>query len=111
MSSTIKSNGTINLTRGDTFYLKLRLTDLDGEPVQLTEGCRVRFALKEDYDSDVILVEKEIPINTMILRLTPSDTKILNFGTYVYDIQVTLENGDVDTVIPRKLFNVLEEVE
>jgi hypothetical protein len=111
MSATLKSNGTINITRGDTFYLKLRLTDMDGEPVKLHEGDAVRFALKEDYYSEVVLVEKEIPIDTMILQLTPGDTKNLDFGSYVYDIQVRFADGDVDTVIPRKIFNVLEEVE
>lgn len=84
---------------------------MEGDPVVLQDGDTIRFALKEDYDSEVILVEKEIPKDTMVLRLSPGDTKGLDFGTYVYDIEVSFANGDVDTVIPRKLFNVLEEVD
>lgn len=35
----------------------------------------------------------------MILELEPSDTKTFDFGTYVYDIQITFSDGTVDTFI------------
>lgn len=110
MSYTIKPNGTISLTRGDSLYVKVKLQDLDDDDVTLIEGDTVRFALKEDYDSSEELLVIDIPYDTMILRIAPEDTKDLPFGEYVYDIEVTFENGDVDTVIPRKTFRLLEEV-
>ena len=46
-----------------------------------------------------LLVEKNIPIDTMTLELEPNDTKHLNFGSYLYDIQLTDEAGRVSTVV------------
>lgn len=110
MSSTVKENGTISLTRGDTFYAKIKLYDQYDDTATLQEGDSLRFALAEDYDSTEYLTEIAIPIDTMTLRIPPEATKNLPFGDYVYDIQVTFANGDVDTVIPRKVFRILEEV-
>ena len=45
------------------------------------------------------LISKTIPYNTMILELTPNDTKNLEFGRYKYDIQIVFENGQVSTFI------------
>ena len=44
------------------------------------------------------------------IRISPDDTKNLEYGQYVYDVQVTMANGDVATVIPPTTFNILEEV-
>ena len=67
--------------------------------------------MKADYEDPEALILKAIPIDTMLLKLDPEDTKNLDFGTYVYDIQLTHPNGDVDTVIPRKMLHIVEEVE
>jgi len=42
--------------------------------------------------------------------IAPEDTTALAFGTYCYDVQITLADGTVDTVIPKNEFVVLEEV-
>ena len=39
----------------------------------------------------------------MILRLESGDTKDFRFGTYAYDIQITMADGTVDTFISDKL--------
>lgn len=110
MSSCIKPNGTINLTRGDTFYAVVKLYNFYGDSVTLNELDKVRFALKESYDSCRPILVIDIPVDTMTLRIAPEDTKHLRYGTYVYDIEVTFTTGDIDTVIPRKTFNLMEEV-
>lgn len=110
MSFTIKPSGTISLTRGDTLYAVLKLYNKEDERVVLGENDSVRFALKEEYEDVEPLLVIDIPVDTMTLRIAPEDTKSLPFGTYLYDIQVTFENGDIDTVIPRKTFNLLEEI-
>lgn len=110
MSSNVTAKGTINLTRGDSFYAKIKLYDQDNDPIALNEGDTLRFALKEEYEDAEPILTIDIPISSMTLRIAPEDTKDLAFGTYVYDIEVTFANGDVDTVIPRKTFNILEEV-
>ena len=47
----------------------------------------------------------------MILTLDPSDTKRLEFGSYVYDIQLTRSTGEVDTFVTKGTLNLTEEVE
>lgn len=111
MSSCIKPNGTIDLTRGDSFYAIIKLDNCRGYDVNLQEGDKLRFAMKEDFDCrGKPILDIEIPIDTMTLRIAPEDTKYLPCGTYVYDVQLTFPNGDVDTVIARKRLNLLEEI-
>ena len=104
------SGTTITLTRGDTFETAVKLIDNAGYPYDPVEGDKIRFAMKEDYDDNVPCLEKDIPIDTMILRLDPADTKELKFGTYVYDIQFTSADGRVDTFIAKAKFKLTEEV-
>ena len=47
----------------------------------------------------------------MLLQLTPDDTKSLEFGTYVYDIQITYSNGDVNTFLDKGTLKLTEEVD
>lgn len=47
----------------------------------------------------------------MMLTLEPQDTADLNFGKYVYDIQLTKANGKVDTFIPKAILKLSEEVD
>jgi hypothetical protein len=49
----------------------------------------------------------------MGLRLESEETKLLRAGgePYVYDIEITMEDGTVDTFIDRGKFIVTEEVD
>lgn len=109
---------TITLTRGDTLRVAVSIT-VDGEAYVPQSGDSVRFALREnvqrgstyrEWVGDELLV-KTIPIDTMMLELEPEDTKDLPFGTYVYDIQLTMADGTVDTFITKAKFKLTEEVE
>lgn len=116
MSSSVKKNA-ITLTRGDTLRVKVDIFR-DGESYQPVEGESVRFALKHpqmnqdasDYTDVEPLVLKEVPIDTMVLQLDPEDTKELGFGSYVYDMEITFEDGTVDTFIPASTFKLTAEV-
>ena len=55
--------------------------------------------MKRKIKDQDCLILKEIPTDTMVLELEPSDTKSLSFGTYVYDIELTTATGSVSTVI------------
>ncbi len=104
------SGTTITLTRGDTFTAMISITDSDGVPYIPARGDSVRFAMKSAYsDTDPLLI-KNIPIDTMTLVIEPEDTKPLKFGKYVYDIQLTKANGEVDTFITTAKINITEEV-
>lgn len=104
-------NNNITLTRGDTLYCNVEILR-DGEPYTPVETDTIRFALKKrfkDPDTDVLIV-KNIPYNNMVLHLEPEDTKPLKMNkTYVYDIQLTNEFGDVDTFIKGTL-TLTEEI-
>lgn len=104
-------NNTIYLTRGDTFKAHLTITYPDGSIYTPVEGDSIRFALKETIDDEECLIYRAIPIDTMLLVLYPTDTQTLEFGTYVYDIQLTKANGDVDTFITASKFKITAEVE
>lgn len=110
MSVVIKGS-TISMTRGDTLKVTVGIMNPDGTEYDLIEGDSVRFALKSSYQSETPLILKEIPTDTMLLHLEPSDTKALRMPrTYVYDIELTHANGDVDTFIAEAEFNLTEEV-
>lgn len=99
----------ITLVRGDSLHLKINIY-IDKEPYTPEIGDTVRFAMKQTYQSNKVLIHKNIPIDTMELYLEPSDTKRLSFGKYVYDIEITFDNGDVDTFISGE-FELAPEVE
>ena len=104
-------NNIIYLTRGDTFKAVVSITYPDGSVYTPKEGDKVRFALKETIDDEECLIWRDIPIDTMLLILYPEDTKELEFGNYVYDIQLTKANGDVDTFITASKLKITAEVE
>lgn len=116
MSSTITGKE-IQLTRGDSFFAQISIKKDEEEYIPQT-GDYIRFALKRskllsdksDYIDREPLILKEIPIDTMLLELEPEDTKGLPFGTYVYDIEITFEDGTVDTFITEAKFILTKEV-
>lgn len=110
MSFKVKNN-IITLTRGDTFKAHLTISNPDGTEYTPVEGDVVRFALKENIEDEQCLIVKNIPIDTMTLILEPQDTKDLEFGSYVYDVQLTKANGEVDTFITASKFRITVEVD
>jgi len=106
------SGTTIVATRGDTIKLHVELKDSEGNEYIPQEGDTIRFAMKNDYDDDNPILIKNIPIDTQILRIDPEDTKSLpQPSQYVYDMQITFANGDVDTFIDKAKFKLTEEVD
>lgn len=101
----------INLTRGDTLNLKVNMEDENGTEYIPGENDEIRFAMKKRYKDSECLIKKQISPLTRLLRLDPEDTKGLPFGRdYVYDIQITKEDGTVDTFISGVL-HLVEEVD
>ena len=83
-----------------------------GTIIPVQEGDVIRFALKQRYTEGEPLIYKEIPHNGMNLRLEAEETKALKTGgaPYVYDVQITMEDGTVCTFIDRAKLTVTEEV-
>lgn len=100
----IDSNNNITLTRGDTLTLTVDLTK-DGEPYTPEEGDVIRFALANGYLGELgyeFKLEKTIPTDTLTFTLSGTETA-LDYRAYNYDIQVTHDDGCVDTFISAKL--------
>lgn len=108
---------TITMTRGDTLVVLVSMKR-GTQTYTPTAEDSIRFALKRPnmtqnrgsyIDTDPI-ISKTIPYDTCQLRLEPTDTKNLQFGEYVYDIEITMEDGTVDTFIPQAKFILAPEV-
>lgn len=103
---------TISLTRGDTLIIKLDLMYSDGTPYIPSTGDSIRFAMKKNYNDRSCIITKNIPTDTLILKINSTDTKGLpQPSKYVYDIQLTQANGNVDTFITEAKFIIEREVE
>ena len=109
MSYSVKGTN-ITMTRGDTFSADICIYQPNGKPYNLVEGDVVQFAMKKSAKDTDILILKDIPIKTMKLVLDPDDTKELDFGTYVYDIQLQKITGEVYTFITKSYLTLTEEV-
>jgi len=105
-------NNKIIMTRGDTLRVVVDIFNDDGTPYEPIEGDSIRFAVKSSYNAKDVLIYKDIPLDTRLLELNPADTK--NFkqpSDYVYDIQLTHANGDIDTFIANQVLQIKEEVD
>ena len=105
------SGTTIKMTRGDTLRIILELQDENADKYIPVEGDRIRFAMKRNYNDATPIVIKDIPNDTLELVLNPEDTKnLMQPSSYVYDIEITYANGDVDTFIDKAKLMLTEEV-
>lgn len=98
-------NNVKELTRGDTGLYSVTLYDAEGNEYVPTEGETVTFYLmKKNCDdlTEAILV-KDIPVDTMLLELEPSDTADLQTATYAYRVRLRDTVGHEWTVIKSQL--------
>ena len=92
----------IKLTRGDTAKFTVSFTDEGGDPYDISNDV-VKFGVKRSpFDSECVL-EKTIDSATSKFELTPADTASLEYGDYLYDIEIqhTIEGEteeDEDTI-------------
>ena len=102
---TINGND-ICLTRGDTAELNITVLSASGTEYELQAGDKITFTVKKNVYTEDVLIEKE---GAQII-IEPADTKELAYGEYTYDVQVTLADGTVSTIIPPSAFKLTAEV-
>lgn len=108
--SVMVTGTTIVMTRGDTLRLGIAINNSDGTPYEPAEGDIIRFAAKRAYTDVEPCILKNIPSDTCELLLEPSDTKNLEQPCLLlYDIEITMTDGTVDTFMTGKL-KITEEV-
>ena len=102
----------IRLTRGDTAYLQVPIQNIlpDGTVAEyaLANDDELTMTVRAKYDSEVCFQKVLRGVNTF--HIVPEDTNGCAFGKYKYDVQLTMANGDVYTVIEPSCFQVLPEV-
>ena len=105
------SGTTIKMTRGDTLRAVLTLKDEEGNIYTPVVGDTIRFAMKKNYNDSSPILEIPIANDDLELWIKPEDTKNLpQPSSYVYDIEITYANGDVDTFIEKAKLMLTEEV-
>lgn len=108
----IKGNS-IYLTRGDTAVFTLTVyypgsgkeeyVPQDGDVIYFT----VRAEAKQKDETDYV-IQKIFDGGS--ITILPSDTKDLDYGDYVYDVQITTAEGVVNTIITESAFILEDEV-
>lgn len=111
----IEADGKIRLTRGDTarFVVDIAMLDIDGNATGdsyiPTSEDTLTFTVKRSANLEEYLLQKTIKGATSFL-IEPEDTKDLRFGSYVYDVELKLANGEVYTVVEESTFELKREV-
>lgn len=98
---------TITVIQGDTGEFELVLDNYT-----FVEGDIVYMTVKKKMKDEAVVFQKVITDfseNTAKIRLEYEDTN-LEQGRYYYDIQCSLADGRIDTVIPPSIFFVMEGI-
>ena len=97
----------MRIVQGDTAIFNLNISDYN-----FVEGDVVYFTVKKSIKDKEYALQKvvtEFNENTAKFKLNKEDTNI-KAGNYIYDIQVSLQDGRVDTIVLPSKFEVLEGV-
>ena len=103
----IKRKNQIEVIAGDTGILNLNIDNYT-----FVDGDIVYFTVKKDINDTNYKfqkVVKEFEDNVAVIKLSSKDTN-LEAGEYLYDIQLSLKDGRVDTVVSPTLFEVVDGV-
>ena len=104
----IDKNNRITIINGDTGILNLKVSNY-----ALKEGDTVTLTVKATLDAKPLISKVIDSFNedgTCTIVLDPSDTVGLRAGTYIYDIQLNLSDGRVDTIIGPVSFTIIRGV-
>ena len=106
----VYQNNNIRLTRGDTakFVVSIK-NESTKQPYDILSSDTLTMTIKDSISDGEPCVQKTI-VGTNTFHILPSDTSSLNFGKYIYDIQLTTSEGDVYTIVEPSTFELMEEV-
>ncbi len=102
----------MTMPRGDSESFTVSYSD-DLGAVPFVTGDKVYFSVKRDKNDTTYQFQKLVTTFTAeglaLVNILPADTKTMDFGRYVYDIQITFADGTVKTP-KRGLFILDDEV-
>ena len=94
----------MRVVQGDTATFTINVDEHE-----FIEGDLVYFTVKKDITDKEYVLQKivsDFTDNVAIFNLSKEDTS-LDVGAYIYDIQVSLSNGIIDTIVLPSKFEVL----
>lgn len=94
------------LTRGDTAYINVALQDANGEALDGTAA--ITFSCKKNVEDENYAFQCFCNYPEQI-KIKPEQTKGLEYGKYLYDIQVAMDNGDIFTIATGSIY-IKEEI-
>ena len=107
----------ITLTRGDDAVIELSVFTPDNKPYQVQEGEKARFTVRKRplyNNSTPPLIEKDFAFETygngegsesktsFEIKLNSIDTKFMEQGVYLYDVQFCDLRGNLSTLCSGK---------
>lgn len=113
------NNNIITMTKGDSVSFTLPLLigkEIDTEPVDLSNIEKIEFNVLAPFQlSDFAYIKKEYTPSdvdeqgNLSISLAIEDTDDLEAGKYYYEVKlINEEDSFVDTIIPRRLFYIVE---
>lgn len=107
----VEDNQTVKLTRGDTAYLSVSITNPCSETgyYVMSENDTLTLSVKKNVKDDSYIFTKSIT-GSNEFHIEPEDTADSAFGKFVYDVQLTTESGDIYTIIEPHTFEIMSEV-
>ena len=91
------------LTRGDTAYLSVNIGGNDRVIKNMTLSVK-KNVVDTDYAFQLTAADNGI------FMFQPEDTKDLEYGKYVYDIQITTEYNEIFTIVEKSNLYIKDEV-
>jgi len=94
----------IEVRQGDSYVINLQVLNECGKPVDLTEANVMMQA--RDTNNNIVMQVDGTPVDVLngkvALIITPGMTAI-DVGNYETDIQVTMQDGSVNTIFPENV--------
>lgn len=103
----------IELIRGDTFEFDVQISDIEDNVVSsIYFSCKQKisdtsYAFQKSFGNGIT----DSGNNRYHVRVVPGDTKNLDPGLYIYDLQVGLNGEDAFTVLKGNLVMIQEVTE
>lgn len=95
-------NNDIHITRGDSEGIGIKFTNYE-----LQEDDVVELTVRKDIRSEQVIhkIAEHMEDGSALITINPEDTEDLEFGCYVYDVQMTFASGSIKTLVkPAKFF-------